>query len=123
METLDRLGRTLPRLVDLVTSLERRGIRFESITEAISTESPGGTLIFHMMAALAQFERSLISARSNSTNAALPDVPWSEKIGSHPAFFSAESWRSKNRSSVDTRAYPIFIASPVASPREWKIVA
>ncbi|MFA8402141.1 hypothetical protein ACEPUV_35230 [Burkholderia ubonensis] len=42
--------------MDLVTSLERRGIRFESITEAISTESPGGTLI---------------SARSNSANAAI----------------------------------------------------
>ncbi|MGK8200703.1 recombinase family protein [Burkholderia cepacia] len=67
---LDRLGRSLPKLVDLVTSLEKRGIRFESITEAISTESPGGTLIFHMMAALAQFERSLISERTKAGMAA-----------------------------------------------------
>ncbi|RQS17747.1 recombinase family protein [Burkholderia sp. Bp8992] len=67
---LDRLGRSLPKLVDLVTSLGKRGIRFESVTEAISTESPGGTLIFHMMAALAQFERSLISERTKAGMAA-----------------------------------------------------
>ncbi|WP_175887303.1 recombinase family protein [Burkholderia contaminans] len=67
---LDRLGRSLPKLVDLVTSLEKRGIRFESVTEAISTASPGGTLIFHMMAALAQFERSLISERTKAGMAA-----------------------------------------------------
>ncbi|MCA8291870.1 recombinase family protein [Burkholderia vietnamiensis] len=67
---LDRLGRSLPKLVDFVASLEKRGIRFESITEAISTESPSGTLIFHMMAALAQFERALISQRTKAGMAA-----------------------------------------------------
>jgi DNA invertase Pin-like site-specific DNA recombinase len=67
---LDRLGRSLPKLVELVTSLEERAVRFESLTEAISTESPGGTLIFHMMAALAQFERALISERTKAGLAA-----------------------------------------------------
>jgi DNA invertase Pin-like site-specific DNA recombinase len=67
---LDRLGRSLPKLVELVTSLEERAVRFESLTEAIATESPGGTLIFHMMAALAQFERALISERTKAGMAA-----------------------------------------------------
>lgn len=67
---LDRLGRSLPKLVELVTALEARAVRFESLTESIATESPGGTLIFHMMAALAQFERALISERTKAGLAA-----------------------------------------------------
>lgn len=63
---LDRLGRSLAKLVDLVESLGRRGIHFESLSEAICTNTAGGTLIFHVMAALAQFERSLISERTRA---------------------------------------------------------
>lgn len=63
---LDRLGRSLKKLVDLIEVLERRDVRFQSLTEAIDTTSCSGTLIFHMMAALAQFERSLISERTRS---------------------------------------------------------
>ncbi|WP_334068812.1 recombinase family protein [Burkholderia cepacia] len=67
---LDRLGRSLPKLVELVVSLQERSVRFESVTETISTESAGGTLIFHLMAALAQFERALISERTKAGLAA-----------------------------------------------------
>ncbi|WP_063552352.1 recombinase family protein [Burkholderia territorii] len=67
---LDRLGRSLAKLVDLVTHLERRGVQFGSIMESINTKSSGGMLIFHMMAALAQFERSLISERTRAGMAA-----------------------------------------------------
>ncbi|MGS0896420.1 recombinase family protein [Burkholderia stagnalis] len=67
---LDRLGRSLGKLVDLVTHLEGRGIQFGSIMESINTKSSGGVLIFHMMAALAQFERSLISERTRAGMAA-----------------------------------------------------
>ncbi|RQQ21735.1 recombinase family protein [Burkholderia stagnalis] len=67
---LDRLGRSLSKLVDLVAYLERRQIKLESITEAISTDSSGGLLVFHMMSALAQFERSLISERTRAGMAA-----------------------------------------------------
>ena len=63
---LDRLGRSLTKLVDLISHLDRRQIKFESITELISTDTSGGTLIFHMMAALAQFERTLISERTRA---------------------------------------------------------
>ena len=61
---LDRLGRTLRHLIELVTELEGRGVGFRSITEAIDTTSPGGTLVFHIFGALAEFERNLIRERT-----------------------------------------------------------
>jgi len=67
---LDRLGRSLSKLVDLITHLERRGIEFVSLNESINTNSSGGVLIFHMMAALAEFERNLISERTRAGIAA-----------------------------------------------------
>ncbi|WP_458448024.1 recombinase family protein [Burkholderia stagnalis] len=48
----------------------RRGAQFASLTESINTNSSGGVLVFHMMAALAQFERSLISERTRAGLAA-----------------------------------------------------
>ncbi|MBG0882050.1 recombinase family protein [Burkholderia sp. 9775_39] len=63
---LDRLGRSLSRLVDLITHLGKRRVQFASLTEAIDTASAGGTLMFHMMAALAEFERRLISERTRA---------------------------------------------------------
>lgn len=61
---LDRLGRSLSKLVELVDDLGRRDVQFVSLTENIDTRSAGGMLMFHMMAALAQFERALISERT-----------------------------------------------------------
>lgn len=63
---LDRLGRSLGKLVDLVTYLEQQNVKFESLTENISTDSSSGVLLFHMMAAMAQFERTLISERTKA---------------------------------------------------------
>ncbi|WP_175891631.1 recombinase family protein [Burkholderia cepacia] len=67
---LDRLGRSLGKLVDLVQHLGNRRIQFTSLNEAINTQSPGGTLVFHLMAAMAEFERSLISERTRAGLAA-----------------------------------------------------
>lgn len=63
---LDRLGRSLPHLIDLVDRLKDRGCDFVSITEAIDTSSAGGKLVFHVMGALAEFERSLIVERTRA---------------------------------------------------------
>lgn len=60
---LDRLGRSLRDLVEIVTTLEQRGVQFESLTEKIETGSAVGKLIFHVFAALAEFERNLIRER------------------------------------------------------------
>ncbi|CAG2162064.1 unnamed protein product [Oppiella nova] len=67
---LDRLGRSLVQLVEHVSSLGNQGIEFKSLTESIDTASPGGKLLFHMIAALAEFERSLISERTKAGMAA-----------------------------------------------------
>lgn len=63
---LDRLGRSLPDLVRIVGDLESRGIAFESITEKIETGSAAGKLVFHVFAALAEFERNLIRERTHA---------------------------------------------------------
>jgi DNA invertase Pin-like site-specific DNA recombinase len=67
---LDRLGRSLPDLVQIVADLEQRGIGFESLTEKIETGSAAGKLTFHVFAALAEFERSLIRERTHAGLAA-----------------------------------------------------
>jgi DNA invertase Pin-like site-specific DNA recombinase len=61
---LDRLGRNLADLVRLIADLEHRKINFESLTEKIETGSPAGRLVFHVFAALAEFERNLIRERT-----------------------------------------------------------
>lgn len=61
---MDRLGRSLKELVDIVTSLEARGVGFESLTERIETRTPSGKLMFHVFGALAEFERNLIRERT-----------------------------------------------------------
>lgn len=63
---LDRAGRSLKHLIDLLNTLKSRGIDFISLTEKIDTTTPGGKLIFHVMGALAEFERDLIRERTNA---------------------------------------------------------
>src|SRR6266568_5650581 len=63
---LDRLGRSLKHLIEVVTDLEKRGIGFRSLTESIDTTTSGGKLIFHIFGALAEFERNLIRERTQA---------------------------------------------------------
>lgn len=61
---LDRLGRSLPHLIETVTGLGERGIGFRSLTEAIDTTTAGGRLLFGIMASIAAFEKDLIRERT-----------------------------------------------------------
>jgi DNA invertase Pin-like site-specific DNA recombinase len=63
---LDRLGRSLKHLIEVVSGLEKRGIGFKSLTENIDTTTSGGKLIFHIFGALAEFERNLIRERTQA---------------------------------------------------------
>ncbi len=63
---LDRLGRSLIDLIETVNRLSRRGCEFRSLTESIDTASSGGRLLFHVMGAMAEFERSIISERTKA---------------------------------------------------------
>jgi DNA invertase Pin-like site-specific DNA recombinase len=67
---LDRLGRSLKDLIETLNLLKERGVDFISLTEHIDTTTPGGKLIFHLMGALAEFERDLIRERTNAGLAA-----------------------------------------------------
>ena len=67
---LDRLGRSLKDLVSIITDLELRNVGFRSITEAIDTTTSSGKLVFHIFAALAEFERKLIQDRTKAGLAA-----------------------------------------------------
>ena len=60
---LDRLGRSLSDLISLVDDFREKGIQFESVTDGINTDTPGGRLIFHVLGAIAEFERDLIRER------------------------------------------------------------
>ncbi|MBF9052046.1 recombinase family protein [Roseobacter sp. HKCCD9010] len=61
---LDRVARSLPHLIELMDRLKVKDIAFKSLTEEINTTTPGGKLLFHLMAAIAEFERDLIRERT-----------------------------------------------------------
>ena len=63
---LDRLGRSVKQLVNLVGELHKRGIQFKSLTDAIDTGTPSGRFFFHVMASLAEMERELIVERTRA---------------------------------------------------------
>jgi DNA invertase Pin-like site-specific DNA recombinase len=63
---LDRLGRSVKGLVDLVNNLSERGVHFKSLTDNIDTSTPSGRFFFHVMASLAQMERELIVERTRA---------------------------------------------------------
>jgi DNA invertase Pin-like site-specific DNA recombinase len=67
---LDRLGRSLRNLIELIETLREKGAGFQSLSDGISTTTAGGQLVFHIMGALAEFERSLIIERTKAGLAA-----------------------------------------------------
>ncbi|HMR34436.1 MAG TPA: recombinase family protein [Geminicoccus sp.] len=67
---LDRLGRSLFRLIEFLDGLGKAGAGFASLSEAIDTTTAGGRLVFHMLGALSEFERALIAERTKAGMAA-----------------------------------------------------
>ena len=67
---LDRLGRSLRELLDVVEQLKERGVALVSLEEKIDTASAAGELVFHVFGAIAQFERRLIAERTRDGVAA-----------------------------------------------------
>jgi DNA invertase Pin-like site-specific DNA recombinase len=63
---LDRLGRTVKGLVDLISELEAQGVNFKSLTDGIDTTTSAGRFFFHVMASLAQMERELTLERTKA---------------------------------------------------------
>ena len=68
---LDRLGRSLEYLIEIITTLNERGVGFRSLTEQIDTTTSGGKFIFQVFGALAAFERDIIRERTQAELAAV----------------------------------------------------
>jgi DNA invertase Pin-like site-specific DNA recombinase len=101
---LDRLGRSLKNLIELVALFEEKGVGFRSLKgEAIDTTTSGGRLIFHVFAALAQFERELIVER---TNAGLAAARARGRVGGRPSVMTAKKV-DKARKLYDSRQHTV----------------
>jgi|SRR5581483_7647882 len=87
---LDRLGRSLRSLIELMNQLASRGVGFQSLTEQVDTTTPSGKLIFHVFGALAEFERDLIRER---TRAGLAAARARGRKGGHPRVAALNSPR------------------------------
>lgn len=66
VQRLDRLGRSLKDLIELLDGFKQQGVQFISLNENIDTTTAIGELAFHMIASIAQFERRLISERTKA---------------------------------------------------------
>jgi len=84
---LDRLGRSLPHLLDIVAGLRDGGIAFRSLTEGMDTNTPHGELLFHIFGALAQYERALTRER---VQAGLAAARRRGRRGGRPAAIESE---------------------------------
>ena len=84
---LDRLGRSLKHLIQLIEDLAEKGVGFRSLTEGMDTTTAGGKLIFSIFGALAEFERSLIRER---TVAGLNAARARGRVGGRPPVMTPE---------------------------------
>ncbi len=103
---LDRLGRSLSHLVEVLSDLQKRGIAFRSLTEAIDTETAAGRLMGHILGALAEFERTLIVERTQAGLKAAKKR--GIKLGRKPSL--SEDQRKHARELLDKGESPMAVA-------------
>ncbi len=84
---LDRLGRSLPHLLEIIADLKARQVGFVSLTERMDTTTPHGELLFHIFASLAQYERALTKER---VMAGLEAARLRGRLGGRPVAVNAE---------------------------------
>jgi DNA invertase Pin-like site-specific DNA recombinase len=84
---IDRLARSLKQLIETIESFQDRGIGLKSMQDPIDTSSPSGKLVFHIFAALAEFERGVIRER---TTAGLRAARERGRVGGRPPALSAK---------------------------------
>lgn len=96
---LDRLGRSLKDLVNIIDEFKLRGVEFRSIVDSFDTTSPNGRLFFSIMAALAEYERELIKER---TRAGLESARLRGRIGGRRPGLTQEA---KNKAAAAKHLY------------------
>ena len=85
---LDRLGRSLKHIIDLVLSLNEKGVVIKGISDGVDTSTMSGRLFLNIMASLAEYERELIRER---TNAGLQSARARGRTGGRPKGFTKET--------------------------------
>lgn len=112
---MDRAGRSLMHLLEILKTLQEQGVGFVSLTESIDTTTPGGKLIFHLMGAIAEFERDLIRER---TNAGLSSARARGRTGGRPRKLKngkvalARSLHADKSHSIDDICETLHISRP-----------
>lgn len=118
---LDRMGRGLRDLINLMREFEENKIGFKSLTEGIDTTTTTGKLIFHIFGALAEFERNLIIER---TQAGLKAGRARGKIGGRPPKLSNDQ-KKVLKSMHRDKSIPlttILETFKISKPTMYKIV-
>ena len=100
---LDRLGRSLKNLIELVEDVADKGVGFRSLSESIDTTTANGRLFFSIMGALAEFERDLIQER---TKAGLLAARARGRVGGRPSVMNAKKI-DKARKLYDSRQHTV----------------
>ncbi|MCU8168342.1 recombinase family protein [Vibrio vulnificus] len=116
---LDRLGRQVHSLIELVTALEQQGVHFISLTDHIDTSSASGRFFFHMMASLAQMERELLVER---TKAGLDAARQQGRIGGRKRRMTDSKLRSAQRlldDGVPPKEVALNLGVSVATLYRW----
>lgn len=104
---LDRLARSLKQLVETVEDFGARGLGLRSLTESIDTTTAGGKLVFHLFAALAEFERGVIRER---TLAGLQAARARGRIGGRPPALKAKDLAAARAMLKDPQISVVEIA-------------
>lgn len=99
---LDRLGRSLFELLKLVRELNERGVEFRSLSESLDTNTSAGRLLLHVLASMAEFERSLISERTRAGMAAARAR--GSRMGRRPAMTPEQLNTAKAAIEIDHRS-------------------
>src|SRR5207253_11123931 len=111
---LDRLGRSLRHLIEVVSDLAQRGIEFKSLQENLDTTTSSGKLVFHMFGALAEFERDLIRER---THAGLTAARARGRLGGRPKALTAQQVKQLQTLGKDDRNTVAEICQPLGISR------
>jgi len=111
----DRFARSLKHLIDSLEDFGALGIDFVSYTEGVDTTTPSGRLLFHMVGAVAQFERDLIAERVRAGIAHAKAM--GKRIGRPPAEIDAEQVHSLRTQNLSLRKIAKALNVPVSRVR------
>jgi DNA invertase Pin-like site-specific DNA recombinase len=111
---LDRLGRTVRSLIELVADLQVRGVEFASLSDGINTGTATGRFFFHIMAAMAEMERELIRER---TRAGLAAAKARGRLGGRPPKLTVQQLNHARRLLADPLTTALEVAQTLGVAR------